>query len=271
MGKKANIDSETVTGFGQEWSAFTQAELAAPERLDLFNTYFSLIDWTVRPKMAMDFGCGSGRWSAMVAPLVDRLVAVDASPTALDVAKKNVTAANVSFLQATPDTLPVPDGQFDLIFSLGVLHHVPDTASAIRSLGRKLSPGGTMLLYLYYAFDDRPFWFRGLWKISDLGRRAVCRMPFPLRYATSQLIAFLVYLPLARTAKYLPVPDSWPLKLYAHRSFYVMRTDSLDRFGTKLEKRFTRQQITAMLQSSGLSGISFSDTGSPWICTAQKL
>jgi SAM-dependent methyltransferase len=268
---EANVDLGTVHGFGEEWSAFTQSHMADQERLELFNDYFSLIDWTRRPRQAMDFGCGSGRWSVVVAPRVDRLVAVDASPAALAVARKNVTGANVTFELATPDTIPFPDREFDLIFSIGVLHHVPDTEGAIRSLSRKLCSGGTLLLYLYYAFDNRPLWFRTLWKITDLGRRAICRLPFPLRYAVSQIIALLVYLPRARAAKYFPVSDSWPLKLYADRSFYVMRTDALDRFGTRLEKRFTRRQIIGMLESCGLCDVRFSEKGPLWVCAAKSV
>src|ERR1022692_1907743 len=75
--QESNIDPKTVKGFGEEWSAFTQAPMADAERLELFNGYFSLIDGSRRPKHVMDFGCGSGRWSLMVAPRVDRLVAVD--------------------------------------------------------------------------------------------------------------------------------------------------------------------------------------------------
>jgi hypothetical protein len=108
------------------------------------------------------------------------------------------------------------------------------------------------------------------WKITDLGRRMISRLPFPLRYAVSQVIAALVYWPLARTAKLFPVPDSWPLRLYSNRSFYVMRTDALDRFGTRLEKRFTRGRIIAMLESAGLREITFSQTGAQWVCTAKR-
>jgi SAM-dependent methyltransferase len=270
VASESNVDAKTVQGFGDEWSTFTNARMADAEREELFNGYFSLIDWKRRPKYAMDFGCGSGRWSVLVAPLVDELVAVDASAAALKVAQSNIRAGNVTFHQATPDTLPFPDRRFDLIFSLGVLHHVPDTAGAIRSLSQKLSSGGTMLLYLYYAFDNRPAWFRALWKASDVARRVICRLPFPVRYGVSQIIALTVYLPLARIARYLPVPDSWPLRLYSERSFYVMRTDALDRFGTRLEQRFTRTQITGMLESCGLCDVRFSDEGPPWVCTARK-
>jgi ubiquinone/menaquinone biosynthesis C-methylase UbiE len=270
MPKNLNLDPETVRGFGCEWSTFTQAQLGDAERREVFDKYFSLIDWNRKIETALDMGCGSGRWAVLAAPLVGELVAADASPDALQVAQRNVRASNVTFVTATPETLPFPDAHFDLIFSLGVLHHVPDTEGAIRSLTRKLRPGGTLLLYLYYAFDNRPIWFKMIWKATDLVRRFVSRLPFPVRYGLSQIIATCVYWPLARTARYLPVPDSWPLKFYADRSFYFMRTDALDRFGTKLEKRFTREQIVAMLESAGLRNTRFSDLPPHWVCTAIK-
>jgi SAM-dependent methyltransferase len=164
--------------------------------------------------------------------------------------------------------LSFPHGHFDLIFSLGVLHHVVDTAGAIKTLSEKLAPGGTLLLYLYYAFDNRPAWFRSVWWLTDFLRRLISRLPFFLRYAVSQAIALLVYWPLARAAKYFRVPDSWPLKFYSDRSFYSMRTDALDRFGTQVENRFTRLQIISMLEDAGLTGIRFSDSPPFWVCTA---
>jgi ubiquinone/menaquinone biosynthesis C-methylase UbiE len=270
VSKTLNIDAKTVKGFGQEWSTFTQEPMSEQERTELFEKYFCLIDWSKKPRKALDMGCGSGRWAAVAAPLVDELVAADASPDALQVARRNVRAANVSFVEATPDALPFPDEYFDLIFSIGVLHHVPDTEGAIRSLARKLTSQGTLLLYLYYAFDNRPLWFKAVWKISDWLRRVISRFPFPLRLGVSQIIAVCVYWPLARTAKYLPVSPAWPLKFYSHRSFYFMRTDALDRFGTLLEQRFTKKQIVAMLEGAGLKGVRFSQSEPYWVCAARK-
>jgi SAM-dependent methyltransferase len=270
MEKPANLDAATVEGFGKEWGKFTQETLSAAERQQLFAKYFSLIDWNEKPKRALDMGCGSGRWAALVAPLVDELVAADASPEAIEIAKRNAPAPNVTFVRCSPETLPFPDGYFDFIFSLGVLHHLPDTQAAINSLVCKLAPGGRMLLYLYYALDNRPALFRAIWRLSDLLRRFISGLPFFIRYTLSQIIAIFAYWPLARIARYFPVAASWPLRFYADRSFYVMRTDALDRFGTKLEKRFTKQQIIVMLESSHLEKIRFSDSDPYWVCTANK-
>jgi hypothetical protein len=150
----------------------------------------------------------------------------------------------------------------DFGYSLGVLHHIPDTGAALAVCVSKLKPGAPFLLYLYYAFDDRPVWFRALWRVSDWARKVVSRMPHSLRYAVSQVVAGLVYWPLARVAKLgetlgLNVAN-YPLSLYRDSGFYVMRTDALDRFGTRLEQRFTKLEIKTMMEASGLENISFS-------------
>lgn len=91
----------------------------------------------------------------------------------------------------------------DFAYALGVLHHVPDTARGIAACVRKLKTGAPLLLYLYYAFDNRPRWFKALWKVGDVARRLIATSPYPLKYAASQAIALLVYWPLAFTARSL--------------------------------------------------------------------
>ena len=158
----------------------------------------------------------------------------------------------------------LPDGSADFGYSLGVLHHLPDTQQGIRECARKLKPGAPLLLYLYYAFDNRPAWFRFIWRLSDLLRRFISTLPFALRSPLCDLIAALVYWPLARISKLLEKAglnvDHFPLSSYRNRSFYSMRTDALDRFGTRIEKRFTRKQISSMMEAAGLEGIVFSES-----------
>lgn len=274
----ANLDRATVSGFGDEWAQFTQAELSGQERDRIFAGYFSVFPWDRLPPgggIGADIGCGSGRWAAVVAPRVGHLHVVDASDRALQVARTNLAfLGNVSFHHASVDALPFPDRSLDFAYSLGVLHHVPDTKAAIEAVVRTLKPGAPLLIYLYYAFDNRPWWFRTLWRVSDVQRRVIARLPWPARYGVSQVMAMLVYWPLARTARGLAalkcLPTAWPLAYYQEKSFYVMRTDALDRFGTRLEHRFTRTEVDAMLKAAGLTQIRFSETSPYWCAVGVK-
>ena len=86
----------------------------------------------------------------------------------------------------------------DFGYSLGVLHHVPDTSSAISSCVRLLKPGAPFLLYIYYSFDNRPSWFKFLWTISNYIRLGVNRFPKFFKFLICDIIAILIYYPLAR-------------------------------------------------------------------------
>lgn len=272
-----NLDQATVDGFGDEWSRFDQTTLAPGEHLALFNQYFHIFPWTaLAPDAAgVDVGCGSGRWARHVAPKVGRLYLVDASPLALGVAARALCDTDNTFLHvASAGQLPFASDSLDFGYSLGVLHHLPDTASALRECVRCLKKDAPFLLYLYYAFDNRPSWYRWLWRASDVIRRVVSIMPMTLRYGLSQAVAGLVYWPLARFARLASRTGldttSWPLVYYADRSFYTMRTDALDRFGTQLEQRFSRAEVTAMMHGAGLWDIVFSSTPPFWCAVGFK-
>lgn len=272
-----NLDAATVRGFGDEWSAFDQTELTAEESSRLFDQYFSVFPFDELPPHAegFDLGCGSGRWAAHVVPRVGKLHCIDASKAALDVAQRRLAHhRSVEFHLASVDSMPLGDDSQDFGYSLGVLHHVPDTGPAIRECVRKLKPGAPLLLYLYYRFDDRPAWFVGLWKTSDYLRRAISRAPFKLRRAATDVVAALVYWPLARTSTLLEKAGvnvgQMPLSAYRYRSFYSMRTDALDRLGTRLEHRFTRAEIATMMQDAGLSGIVFREDEPYWVACGRK-
>jgi SAM-dependent methyltransferase len=273
-----NRDARTVDGFGDEWRRFDQRGVDEAELAELFDSYFRVFPWDELPDRAVgfDLGCGSGRWARLVAPRVGTLHCIDAAADALEVARANLAhQPNVRFHHASVDAIPLADDSMDFGYSLGVLHHVPDTARGLRDCVVKLKRGAPFLLYLYYAFDNRPAWFRAVWSASDLVRRRVSRMPMPLRYAASQLLAAGVYWPLARTARTLERfgvdVSNLPLSAYRERSFYVMRNDALDRFGTALEQRFTRDQIHALMTSAGLDDIVFSDHVPFWCAAGRRI
>jgi SAM-dependent methyltransferase len=275
----ANLDAATVRGFGREWRTFTQepGALSAADREAMFDSYFELFPWHLvgRHSIGADIGCGSGRWAGLVAPRVQRLHACDPSAEALAVARRNLADRhNVDFHLAAIDRLPIADAALDFAYCLGVLHHVPDTERALAGIARKLKPGAPLLVYIYYALDNRPRWYRVLWQASNGLRVAMVRLPHRLQLWLTTLIALSVYWPLARTAAVLErlglLPSGWPLAWYRHRSLYVMRTDAFDRFCTRLEQRFTRAQIDEMLQRAGFESIVFSTREPFWCAVAVR-
>ena len=272
-----NIDPQTVEGFGREWAAYDQTALDEREHREWFDAYFSIFPWDTLPPDAegFDLGCGSGRWAALAAEPVGTLHCIDPSRDALAVARRRLAARrNVAFHLAGAHEIPLADASQDFGYSLGVLHHIPDTAAAMRDCVVKLKPGAPFLVYLYYAFDNKPAWYRLLWRLSELGRRTISRLPFPPKKALTTAIAAAIYWPAARLARLAESGgiqvSNFPLTAYRRSSFYTMRTDALDRFGTRLEHRFSRAEIQEMMESAGLSDVRFRDGVPYWVAVGRR-
>jgi SAM-dependent methyltransferase len=271
--KVTNLDERTVRSFGEEWSTYDQSHLVNEGRIaQRFDEYFAIFPWEALPQGAAgaDIGCGSGRWAAFVAARVGVLHCVDASDRALAVARRNLASrANCQFHHASVDAIPLQVGSLDFCYSLGVLHHVPDTLAGIKACAALLKPRAPLLLYLYYALDNRPWWYRAIWRASDILRRGISSLPFGLKRVATEIIAGTVYWPIARLAALVEAlggdPSSMPLSWYRDKPFYTMRTNAFDRFATPLEQRFSRAQIEAMMHIAGLENIRFSE-GPPFWC-----
>src|SRR5262245_45826296 len=101
--------------------------------------------WTVG-----DLGCGTGQVSAMLAPFVARVVAVDSSAAMLQAAKKRLSGfANVDLRRGELESLPIDsvnDGGLDAATLMLVLHHVPEPEKALAEVARVVKPGGRVLI-----------------------------------------------------------------------------------------------------------------------------
>jgi SAM-dependent methyltransferase len=273
-----NIDDKTVSSFGLQWATYDQARLPEDERTaQRFQEYFAIFPWNTLPDRAVgaDVGCGSGRWALRVAPRIGKLHCIDASEQAIIVARRNLGAQhNCAFHVASVDTIPLPPGSMDFVYSLGVLHHVPDTMAGIRACVSLLKPGAPFLVYLYYALDQRPWWFRAIWKATDIVRRGIARLPYWLKRALTEVIAIVVYWPVARFCAVVERlggdPKGLPLSWYRDKSLYIMRTNAFDRFATPLEQRFTRARIETMMLQAGLEDIRFSENPPFWCAVGRR-
>ena len=273
-----NLDERTAEGFDRIWKHYAQPEAGSVEGYsdDAFDTYFSIFPVDrLSGAEGFDLGCGNGRIAVSVAPRAGFLHCIDPSAAGLAAAKRAMRRLdNVDFHQASVDSIPLADASQDFGYSIGVLHHIPDPAAGLRCCVDKLKPGAPFLLYLYYSFDNRPGWFRLVWRGSDVARRLICRLPFPLRAAASTALAAALYWPLSRTARLLGklgvATGNLPLSAYADSPWAVLRADALDRFGTAVEHRFSRAEMERMMLDAGLRDISFADGPPYWIAVGYR-
>jgi len=271
-----NIDNKVVEDFGREWKRFNHKEIDESVLNSSFKDYFDIFPLEkLGDAEGFDMGCGSGRWAKFVVPYVKSLHCIDPSGEALEQAKSNLKQfSNCDFECSSVDVCSLQNSSQDFGYSLGVLHHIPDTLEALRSCSSKLKSGAPFLLYLYYRFDNKPKWYAFVWRLSDFLRKIIAILPYPLKFFVSQVIALTIYFPLAKIARALELfglnVSNIPLSEYRSKSLYMMRTDALDRFGTRLEQRFTKAEITKMLVNTGFENITFSDRAPFWVSLAYK-
>ena len=279
--KDENLDQNVIDGFGHEWAAFDYTETETAEALDAqFAAYCAPIDlsqFNSETSVAGDFGAGSGRWSSRLAPYFSSVYALEPSDGASTVLKRKFAGnPKIMVLQETVGANSIPVGSLDLAMSLGVLHHIPDTALAIRDLSRSIKPGGVFLCYLYYNLENKPGYYRLIFKGVNLVRRVISSLPQSAKRVSATIIAGSVYWPLARLSKVLSKlgrdTSNLPLHHYADMPFVMLANDALDRFGTSLEQRFSKAEITEMLRAADfdLTTLRFSKIEPFWTFVVQK-
>jgi len=282
QGKDENLDQGVIDSFGHEWAAFDYTETETAQALGAqFLAYCAPIDlgqFDPAKAVAADFGAGSGRWSSRLAPYFSLVYALEPSDGASTVLKKKFADDDtIKVLQETVGANSIADVSLDLAMSLGVLHHIPDTGLAIKDVSRAIKPGGYFLCYLYYNLENKPMYYKLIFKGVNLVRKIVSNLPQPIKRVTANVIAALVYWPLARVSKVVTKlgrnTSNFPLHHYADMPFVMLANDALDRFGTTLEQRFSKVQITEMLGSAGfdLSTLKFSDAEPFWTFSVQKI
>jgi ubiquinone/menaquinone biosynthesis C-methylase UbiE len=136
--------------------------------------YFDIVkpEMFTRDARIIDIGCGSGRFIKYIRERYEHQLIVGIDPSSAILAADSLlgTDDKVILVQAAADNIPYPENYFDFAYSLGVLHHIPDTQKALNDSVKILKPGGYFLLYLYYNLDNRNFFFKAIFHLSNLVR-----------------------------------------------------------------------------------------------------
>lgn len=275
--KGVNIDEDVVKSFGEEWSKFNDFD--DQELVKLGDMYFDIVgdDILNKNSYCMDVGCGTGRWSKILLPRIGFMESVDPSEAIFAADKVLGKAENVRLTRASTNNLPFKDETFDFAMSIGVLHHIPDTQKAMTDCVKKVKMGGHFYTYLYYKLDEASAIKKILLFFVTALRFVVSRMPGPIKKFMCDILAIVIYMPLVLLGRFFRaiglkgLAKSLPLSFYQDTSFFVVRNDSLDRFGTTLEQRFSRAEITKMMNNAGLENVVISDIEPYWHAVGKRV
>jgi ubiquinone/menaquinone biosynthesis C-methylase UbiE len=139
-------------------------EASYRKKLDVTRSY-------LRPDMRLlEFGCGTGSTALAHAPYVNHIHAIDISSRMIEIARAKADESqirNVTFAQGTLDSLDAPDGGFDAVLGLNVLHLLNDYEQAIARVHRLLRPGGVFISSTA-CIGDSMKWFRFIAPVGKL-------------------------------------------------------------------------------------------------------
>jgi SAM-dependent methyltransferase len=263
--------TDAARSWGYQWNRFPSF---APESVQEFADILGLDDpaSVLGGRIVLDAGCGNGRYLAAAAGAgAARVVGLDFSNAVHAAASLVRDVENASIVRGDLYRLPFSPGAFDVVFSIGVLHHVGDPAGAVRSLTSALRPGGYFFGW-FYAREGNGAAIR----IIEPLRRVLCRLPFRMTEGVSRVLAagvwsivHLLYAPLTRFGWGRRLLARLPLSgylLYLRRlGFHATFVTIFDKLHPLIVVYPRAHDVRAWLEGAGLEDVTLSfRNGNSW-------
>jgi len=255
--------SKTRESFGYQWTTFS--EMVCDFRENFWNYLYPATPDSFKGRLGLDVGCGFGRHIYHAASCGAEMVGMDLS-RAIDATYQNTKQfPNVHLVQADIYALPFAAGTFDFVYSIGVLHHLPDPERGVKAIAPLLRPGGALYVWLYSS-TRRISNF-----LLEVVRFLTTRLPHPVvdgisflgalvdRYMLILPYQLLRRMPLAgRLFERLTPPR---IKLYSQYPFQVLYADWFDRLAAPIRFYYSEQQVQDILLRAGVVEVQTSPTG----------
>jgi SAM-dependent methyltransferase len=269
------VATESYTeSFGLQWRMFSRVQLDTPELRDSerrLRQETGLESSAIQGKIVLEVGCGMGRFLDVVTREGAGLaVGLDLS-RAVDAAATNVgTRPNCLIVQGDLFRPPFAPGSFDVVYSIGVLHHTPSARNAFKALVPLVKPGGGVAISVY----ERSIGRGPLWEINMLRRRAfrlvTKRLPRRLLLWWSRFAVPVFWLidriPVLRYVRY-----AFPVVIYKRFPLSWSQLDTFDCYATTLESRHTAKEVFGWFRELGLRDIDLLPSDDGWVSICARV
>ena len=257
------LSRKTQRNFGYQWTTFS--EMSCDFEDNFWNYLFPSTPESFQGRMGLDAGCGFGRHIYHAAKYAKRMVGMDFSQAIESTHENTKHLANVDLVQADIYAPPFAPGSFDFVYSVGVLHHLPNPEKGVRSLVPLVENDGAFSLWVY----SKTRWVINF--VLEALRSLTTRLPLPFvkllsflgavidRYAFVLPYQILRHIPFIGTTLEKVTPPR--VKNYSQYPFQVLYADWFDRLAAPIRYYYNENEVTDLMHSVGLSTVTVSSTG----------
>ena len=199
----------------------------------------------IKDKKILDIGIGSGRITRnLLKYKPSKLVAVEPSK-AINIAKDNIKSNKVEYLNIKGQDINFHN-EFDYVFVLCVLHHIPEYKDVLEKIEKSLKPNGKFIAWVYSREGMELYIFM----LKNL-RRITSIMPDFILRKFSQLLALLTY-PYGFLCEIFPLPlKKYFVTMFNKFSFQHKSYVIFDQFNPSFYKYFSKDELTEVLEEKG--------------------
>ena len=268
-----SLQKKTKESFGYQWLRYNVNDEREDRKIFLSDSQLS--GESLNDKMVLDAGCGMGRYTSIAAGMAREIIGLDISRSILKAYDKTKKNPSAHIIQGDILNLPFREKQFDVIYSLGVLHHTPDPRQAFLNLTQCLKEEGIISVWLYGSagrfsdFKTNPLRRERKRYVNSNFAKRVHWLIVSLReivYNAIRLVTARMYVPLLYLLCYpLAALGKVPLLKYftasVHRNWRVRLQENFDWFSPQYQSHHTKEEVRGWFDAGHVEVVSLLEHG----------